>query len=62
MARKPQYTTLLTSKKFRTREEAEEFGRQKKQDYKRQGESVKIDINFDESISYWVCKVYLKVS
>lgn len=59
--KKPQYGPLLLSKEFRTRAEAEEWAKSKKNDYKRQGESVKIDVNFVDRTSQWRVQLFLKI-
>jgi hypothetical protein len=61
MKSKPQYGKLMDSRTFPKREEAEEWAKKKKEEYKLAGESAKVDVNFEEVGSQWKVKLYLKL-
>ena len=59
-AKRSVYPKLVDSKEFRTRAEAESWGKKQKQEYKQQGETVKTDINFQEGSRGWKVRLFLK--
>ena len=51
----------MDSRTFPKREEAEEWAKKKKEEYKLAGESAKVDVNFEEVGSQWKVRLYLKL-
>lgn len=60
MAKKPLYGRILASRSFPSREQAEEFAKEYKDQYKQADMSIKFDINRTPA-SEWVATVYAKV-
>lgn len=60
MARKPLYGKILTSRSFPTREQAEDFAKEYKTQYRQADMSIKFDIN-RTSASEWTATVYVKI-
>lgn len=60
MPKKPLYGRILASRSFPTREEAESFAKDYKEQYKQADLSIKYDINRTEA-SEWKATVYVKV-
>lgn len=56
-----QYARMIDSREFRTQEEATQWAKKQKADYKIQGETLKYDIAFVNTTRQWVAKLYLKV-
>ena len=60
MARKPQYGKILRQARFPRREDAEEFAKEMKQEYRDAGMSLRYDIARNEQ-GEWECTVYMKI-
>lgn len=60
MKNKPLYQRILATRSFRLREDAEEFARDMKTQYKDAGISIKHDIQRDHN-SDWKAIIYAKV-
>lgn len=58
----PRFITLVRSKNFRTREQAEDWASEQKESYDRQGYSVKKEIDYVENLSRWSAKIFIKTT
>jgi hypothetical protein len=54
------YPKLQESRKFRLRQEAEEWAKKKKEEYKIAEMSVKIDIKFMNDTKEWKAELYVR--
>lgn len=60
MPKKPLYGRILASRSFPTREQAESFAKEYKEQYKQADLSIKFDITRTEA-SEWKAVIYVKV-